>query len=67
MKAPVMKARGFIGIPRECGLGEHVVAFQVAGDCMTGDGIHDGDFIIVDPDQPVAHGDIAAFAVKLKF
>ena len=54
-----MKARGFIGIPAECHLGEHVVAFQVSGDCMTGDGIHDGDFIIVDPDQPVAHGDIA--------
>lgn len=59
-----MKARGFIGIPRECDLGEHVVAFQVSGDCMTGDGIHDGDFIVVDPDQPVAHGDIAAFAIR---
>jgi DNA polymerase V len=64
MKAPVMKARGYIGIPAQCRLGEHVVAFQVAGDCMTGDGIHDGDFIVVDPDQPVAHGDIAAFAIR---
>jgi SOS-response transcriptional repressor LexA len=59
-----MKARGFIYIPRECLTSEHVVAFQVSGDCMTGDGIHDGDYIIVDPDQPVAHGDIAAFTVK---
>ncbi len=31
---------------------------------MTGDGIHDGDFVIVDPDQPVAHGDIAVFIVR---
>jgi SOS-response transcriptional repressor LexA len=59
-----MKARSFIGIPRECHLGEHVVAFEVSGDCMTGDGIHDGDYIIVDPDQPVTHGDIAAFAIR---
>jgi SOS-response transcriptional repressor LexA len=59
-----MKARGFIGIPAECHLGEHVVAFEVSGDCMTGDGIHDGDFIIVDPDQPVAHGDIAVFTFR---
>ncbi|MGO8890806.1 MAG: S24 family peptidase [Streptosporangiaceae bacterium] len=29
---------------------------------MTGDGINDGDFVIVDPDQPVAHGDIAVFS-----
>lgn len=61
-----MKARGFIGIPAKCHLGERVVAFQVTGDCMTGDGIYDGDFIIVDPDQPVAHGDIAAFAIKTR-
>jgi DNA polymerase V len=60
----MMKARGFIDIPAECDLGEHVVAFQVAGDCMTGDGICDGDFVIVDPDQPVAHGDIAVFTFK---
>ncbi len=31
---------------------------------MTGDGINDGDFVIVDPDQPVAHGDIAVFIVS---
>ncbi len=31
---------------------------------MTGDGINDGDYIIVDPDQPVTHGDIAAFAIR---
>jgi SOS-response transcriptional repressor LexA len=31
---------------------------------MTGDGINDGDFVIVDPDQPVAHGDIAVFLVR---
>ena len=59
-----MQARGFIGIPAQCDLGEHVVAFEVSGDCMTGDGINDGDFVIVDPDQPVAHGDIAAFAIR---
>jgi SOS-response transcriptional repressor LexA len=59
-----MKPRGFIDIPKECDLGEHVVAFQVAGDCMTGDGIHDGDFVIVDPDQPVANGDIAVFTFR---
>jgi SOS-response transcriptional repressor LexA len=58
----MMQARGFIGIPAQCDLGEHVVAFEVSGDCMTGDGINDGDFVIVDPDQPVAHGDIAVFA-----
>jgi len=28
------------------------------------DGINDGDFVIVDPDQPVAHGDIAVFIVR---
>ena len=59
-----MKARGYIGIPAQCHLGEHVVAFEVSGDCMTGDGINDGDFVIVDPDQPVAHGDIAAFIIR---
>jgi SOS-response transcriptional repressor LexA len=60
----VMKARGYIGTPAECHLGEHVVAFEVSGHCMTGDGINDGDFVIVDPDQPVAHGDIAVFIVR---
>jgi len=59
-----MTARGFIGIPARCDLGEHVVAFEVSGDCMTGDGICDGDFVIVDPDQPVAHGDIAVFTFR---
>jgi hypothetical protein len=28
------------------------------------DGINDGDFVIVDPDQPVVHGDIAVFIVR---
>jgi len=60
----VMKARGYIGTPAQCHLGEHVVAFEVSGHCMTGDGINDGDFVIVDPDQPVAHGDIAVFIVR---
>jgi hypothetical protein len=32
----VMKARGYIGTPAQCHLGEHVVAFEVSGHCMTG-------------------------------
>lgn len=59
-----MQAREYIGIPAQCHLGERVVAFEVSGDCMTGDGINDGNFVIVDPDQPVSHGDIAAFALR---
>lgn len=59
-----MEAREFIHIPAQCHLGEHVVAFEVSGDCKTGDSINDGDYVIVDPDQPVAHGDIAVFAVR---
>jgi hypothetical protein len=31
-----------------CPVSDHVVAFEISGDCMTGDGINDGDIVIVD-------------------
>ena len=58
-----MKARGYIGTPAHCHLGEHVVAFEVSGHCMTGTASTTASVVIVDPDQPVAHGDIAVFIV----
>lgn len=32
--------------------GEHIVALRVQGDSMIGEGMHNGDLLIVDPEQP---------------
>jgi SOS-response transcriptional repressor LexA len=36
----------------------------VSGDSMTGDGIRDGDALLIDPHEPVEPGDIAAVRVS---
>jgi SOS-response transcriptional repressor LexA len=36
---------------------------QVVGDSMTGDGIREGDLIVVDPGPPARDGDIADIRV----
>jgi hypothetical protein len=41
----------------------HLIAFEVAGDCMNGDRIFDGDVVIVDPELMPAGGDIAVFGM----
>jgi SOS-response transcriptional repressor LexA len=56
---------GTIGIPEEFlpPEHEHLIAFEVAGNCMNGDKIFDGDVVIVDPELLPAHGDIAVFGM----
>jgi SOS-response transcriptional repressor LexA len=55
---------GIIGLPVEVLPGEHVVIFGVKGDCMSGDGIRDGDAVIVDPERAPVHGEIGVFMVR---
>jgi len=59
-----MKARGYIGTPAQCHLGRARRRLRGQRTLHDRDGINDGDFVIVDPDQPVAHGDIAVFIVR---
>ena len=40
---------------------EHMAAFWVLGNCMSPDGISDGDIVLVDTDRRPEHGDIGAF------
>ena len=42
---------------------EHLAAFWVRGDCMSGDGITDGDVVMVDTDRKPEHGDIGVFFI----
>ena len=46
--------------------GPNVCACVVVGDSMTGDGIRDGDLIILDPDQVPVDGDIAVLMITWK-
>jgi SOS-response transcriptional repressor LexA len=57
--------QGIIGIPQEAlpASHDHLIAFAVSGDCMSGDAITGGDVVIVDPDLMPADGDIAVFAL----
>jgi SOS-response transcriptional repressor LexA len=57
--------REIVGIPEEAlpANHDHLIAFGVAGDCMSGDAITDGDVVIVDPELMPADGDIAAFGL----
>lgn len=51
---------GSILIPEEIGARyPNVYAVQVSGDSMTGDDIHDGDYVLVDPAAQAHDGDIA--------
>lgn len=50
---------GTIWLPEECVPNARVFAHPVRGNCLAGDGIRDGDVIVIDPDEPVADGDIA--------
>jgi SOS-response transcriptional repressor LexA len=58
------KPRGFIDVPAEMVPHNRVIAFGVAGDCLTGDGILDGDNILVDPLAEVEDGDIAVVVAR---
>jgi DNA polymerase V len=37
---------------------------RIRGDCMTGDGIRDGDYVLIDPDEPCCEGDIGVVRVR---
>jgi SOS-response transcriptional repressor LexA len=43
--------------------GPEAYASKVNGYSMSGDGIFDGDWVIIDPDQPARTGDLAAVVV----
>jgi phage repressor protein C with HTH and peptisase S24 domain len=55
---------GFINVPAAFVPHDRVMAFQVQGECLSGDGIHDGDHVLVDPERPVADGDIAVIRTR---
>jgi SOS-response transcriptional repressor LexA len=50
---------GIVYIPAEFVPHDRMKAFPVQGECLAGDDIHDGDVVLVDPDEPVTGGDIA--------
>jgi repressor LexA len=54
---------GFIKVPAAYTT-DGMIAFPVRGDCMSGDDIRDGDYVLVDPAEPVTDGDIAVVKVK---
>jgi repressor LexA len=58
------RPQGFIDVPAEMVPHGQVAAFGVSGDCLTGDGILDGDNILVDPLAEVADGDIAVVVAR---
>jgi SOS-response transcriptional repressor LexA len=59
-----MTPRGTIDVPAEFASHAVVWAFRVAGECLAADGIHDGDYVLVDPGEPVADGDIAVIRYR---
>jgi SOS-response transcriptional repressor LexA len=57
---------GTVSVPADLIPPDHgrLGAWQVAGDCMSGDGILDGDVVIVDFDRVPADGDIVAACIR---
>lgn len=43
---------------------EHAAVFWVLGNCMNGDGISDGDIVLVDAQRKPEHGDIGVFFIR---
>jgi SOS-response transcriptional repressor LexA len=54
---------GYIDVPAEFAP-DGVMAFRVQGECLAGDHIHDGDWVLADPAEPVADGDICVVRSK---
>jgi repressor LexA len=59
----MMTPHGFINVPAEFAH-DGMMAFPVRGECLSGDAIHDGDYVLVDPEEPVADGDIAVVRTR---
>ena len=57
-------ATGTIAIPETFIPRDGMFACTVSGDSMTGDGIRDGDALLIDPHEPVEQGDIAAVRIS---
>ena len=55
----MMTPTGSIDVPAEFASHDTVAAFRVRGECLADDGIHDGDYVLVDPGELIADGDIA--------
>jgi DNA polymerase V len=55
---------GTIELPADIIPNEHVVVFGVKGDCMSGNGINDGDLVIVDTERAPAHREIGIFMIR---
>jgi SOS-response transcriptional repressor LexA len=53
----------FISIPPQDALRRNVIVVRVSGDSMAGDGLHDGDYVIVDRGGRFRDGDIAVVRV----
>ena len=51
---------GWLTLDRRFLPSEDVFALKVTGDSMIGRGIHDGDFVVVQPSAPAQEGDIVA-------
>ncbi|HUF27751.1 MAG TPA: transcriptional repressor LexA [Gemmatimonadaceae bacterium] len=54
---------GFLTFDRRFLPSEDVFALRVRGDSMIGRGIHDGDFVVVQPSAPAKEGDVIAARV----
>jgi SOS-response transcriptional repressor LexA len=57
-------SEGAIAIPESFIPRAGMFICTVSGDSMTGDGIRDGDALLIDPHEPVEPGDIAAVRVS---
>jgi repressor LexA len=57
--------QAFIQVPEDMfDRARELVSYGVRGDCLNGDHIRNGDYIIVDRDEPVADGDIAVVRTR---
>ena len=54
---------GSVWVPPRYARGNEVFTVQVEGDSMIGDGLRDGDYVIVDPSQEEKDGDIVVVLV----
>jgi SOS-response transcriptional repressor LexA len=54
---------GSMWVPRRYASGDEPFTVQVRGDSMIGDGLRDGDYVIVDPSQEYRDGDIVVVVV----
>lgn len=60
---PAGEEAGSVWVPPRYARGDNVITVEVKGDSMTGDGLRDGNYVVVDPSQEERNGDIVVALV----